>query len=59
MDKQQKYKIIHLIVAIASLVIFFVWGWLEGTFAHSWIIFIVAGCVFAVLGVLRKNDNNG
>ena len=53
---EQKYRIIHLIIAIASIVIFFVWGWIEGSFAHSWIIFIVAGCAFAVLSVLSKNN---
>lgn len=35
---------------------FFIWGWVEGSFAHSWIIFLVAGGAFAVLGAIKKNN---
>ena len=50
-----KYKIVSIIIPIATLIIFFVWGWIEGSFAHSWLIFIAAGGAFAVLGVMKKN----
>ena len=51
-----KYKIISIVIPIAAVVIFFIWGWIEGSFAHSWIIFLVAGGAFAVLGAIKKNN---
>ena len=52
-----KYKIASIIIPIATLIIFFIWGWIEGSFVHSWLIFIAAGGAFAVLGVMKKNKN--
>lgn len=51
-----KYKIISIIIPVAAVFIFFIWGWIEGSFAHSWIIFLVAGGAFAVLGAIKKNN---
>lgn len=48
------------VVSIASVIIFFIWGWLD-SYSHSWIIFMVAGLVMAVFGALdkkNKGDNN-
>lgn len=43
------------IVAMVSLVIFFVWGWLD-TFQHSWLIFIVAGIAIAFISIYDKES---
>ena len=46
------------VVSIASVIIFFIWGWLEGSFKHSWLIFIVAGLVMVIMRAMDKKDNN-
>ena len=44
------------VIAIASVVLFFVWGWLEGTYAHAWISFLIAGLAMAVLRAMDKKQ---
>ena len=44
------------VVSIASVIIFFIWGWLD-TYKHSWIIFLVAGLVMAVMRAMDKKKN--
>ena len=51
-----KYKIISAIIPVVALIIFFVWGWIEGTFSDSWFIFLVAGGAFAILSAVKKNN---
>ena len=46
------------VVSIASVIIFFIWGWLEGSFKHSWLIFIVAGLAMMIMRAMDKKDNN-
>lgn len=41
------------IVAMVSLLIFFIWGWFD-SFGHSWIIFIVAGIVIVAFSIIEK-----
>ena len=36
------------------VIIFFVWGWIEGSYKHSWIIFMVSGMAYAILPTLDK-----
>lgn len=50
MDK----KTLNVIIPAASLIIFFVWGWLD-TFQHSWLIFVVSGVAMAVISNMDKN----
>jgi len=50
MDK----KTLSMIIPAASLIIFFVWGWLD-TFQHSWLIFVVSGVAMAVISNMDKN----
>ena len=47
-------KLINTVIPIASLVIFFIWGWIEGSNAHSWIIFLIAGGLMSVLNTMGK-----
>ena len=44
------------VIAMVALVIFFVWGWLD-TFAHSWLIFIVAGIFIVAISIYEKNKD--
>lgn len=48
-------KTLNIIIPILSVVIFFVWGWIEGTNEHSWIIFMIGGGAMAVLSSMDKN----
>ncbi len=48
-------KILNTIIPAASVVIFFVWGWIEGGNEHSWIIFMIGGGLMAILSVIDKN----
>ena len=48
-------KTLNILIPMLSLIIFFVWGWIEGSYKHSWIIFMVSGMLMGVLGVLDKN----
>jgi hypothetical protein len=36
-------------IPMLALIVFFVWGWLEGTYQHCWIVFLVAGGLMAFL----------
>jgi hypothetical protein len=47
-------KILNTVIPMASLLIFFVWGWIEGSYQHSWIIFMVSGMLMAILRVVDK-----
>ena len=47
-------KTLNILIPMLSLIIFFVWGWIEGSFKHSWIIFMVSGMLYAILPTLDK-----
>ena len=45
------------VISIASVIIFFLWGWVD-TFQHSWIAFLIAGLAMAVLRAMDKKSGN-
>lgn len=45
------------IVSMTALVAFFIWGFIEGTYSHAWIVFLVAGLVDVVLASLRRQES--
>ena len=47
-------KTLNILIPMLSLIIFFVWGWIEGSYQHSWIIFMVSGLAYAILPTLDK-----
>ena len=49
-------KTINLIISFSALIIFFVWGWIEGSYQHSWLIFIVAGIAIAFISIYDKES---
>jgi hypothetical protein len=58
MNKNNKrYKRWTPVVSMAAVLIFFVWGFIEGSFKHSWVIFIASGLAIVVLGILDKNNS--
>ena len=51
MDK----KTLNTIIPILAVVIFFIWGWIEGSYRHSWLVFVIAGGAMAVLSGIEKS----
>lgn len=51
MDKKL-IGIICAIICMCSAVIFFIWGWIANSFAHAWIIFMVAGIACAAVSMI-------
>ena len=51
MDK----KTLNTMIPILAVVIFFIWGWIEGNYQHSWLIFVVAGGAMAVISGMEKS----
>ena len=47
-------KMLNRIIPLLSVVIFFIWGWLEGSFQHSWIIFVIGGGAMGIISSLDK-----
>lgn len=56
MDKSKKGKICGLL-GMVTVLIFFIWGMIEGTYEHSWLIFIVYGIACAALSMMAKDNN--
>ena len=51
-------KLLNTIIPIASVVLFFIWGWIEGSNAHSWIIFLIAGGLMGILHTMDKSKED-
>ncbi|MCR4605185.1 MAG: hypothetical protein K5639_04210 [Eubacterium sp.] len=51
MDKRLM-GIVCAIISMVSVVIFFIWGWIEGTYSHAWIIFMVSGISCAAVSMI-------
>lgn len=49
---------IPAIIGIASVIIFFIWGFIEGTYKHAWIIFLVAGLAFVINSSMKKSQKD-
>lgn len=47
------------VISIASVVVFFIWGFIEGTYEHSWITFLLAGLAMAILKAMDKKKDRG
>ena len=47
-------KILNTVIPMVSLLIFFIWGWIEGSYQHSWIIFMVGGMLMGILSIVNK-----
>lgn len=52
MDKKKLYPII----SIAAVIIFFIWGWIEGTYEHNWIIFLCVPLGMFIVNALDKGE---
>ncbi|MBR2274991.1 MAG: hypothetical protein IJ873_02875 [Lachnospiraceae bacterium] len=53
-------KKLYPVFSIAALIIFFIWGWIEGSFEHSWIIFLAVPVAIAIVNAMDgKDDKKG
>ena len=50
-------KLIIPAISMGSVLVFFIWGYIEGTFQHSWLIFLAAGIAIALVSIAQKNKN--
>ena len=41
MSKKKKLSLITVIISMVSLIGFFIWGWIEGTYSHAWLVFFL------------------
>lgn len=47
------------IFGIAAVIIYFVWGMIEGTYQHAWLIFLIAGLAdLIVLAMISGQDES-
>ena len=44
------------IISIIAVIIFFAWGYIEGTYQHSWMIFMVAGLAQVIVAAIKKSN---
>ena len=45
-------KTLNILIPMLSLIIFFVWGWIEGSNQHSWLVFVVGGMLMGILWII-------
>jgi hypothetical protein len=42
------------VIAMIGVLVMFIWGYLEGTFAHSWLAVMAAGIVIVAVSIIGK-----
>ena len=47
------------VFSIASVAIFFIWGFIEGTYAHSWVAFFIVPLGMFIMKAIDKGDDGG
>lgn len=55
MDKKKLIPIISMV----SVLVMFIWSWLEGNWSHSWLAVFAGGIAIAAISILSKNDKDG
>ena len=50
--KAKTYSLIGVVISMLSVVAFFIWGWIEGNYKHSWMIYFVPAIAWVILGAL-------
>ena len=56
MKKLLYSKEMPAIIGVAAVIIFFIWGFIEKTYTHAWLIFLVAGLIDLVIVAMRKGS---
>ena len=45
------------IIAMVSVLVMFVWGYIAGSFEHSWLAVFAGGIAVAVISIISKKKN--
>ena len=43
------------IISMVSLLVMFIWGYIEGNFDHSWLAIMVGGIIIVSIRMIRKD----
>ncbi len=46
------------IIAMVSVLVMLIWGYVEGSFEHSWLAVMAAGICMAAISMIRKDKRN-
>ena len=49
---------ISAIISMCSVLIMFIWGYIEGTFMHSWLAVFAGGIIVVIIRMIRKDKEN-
>ena len=49
---------ISTIISMCAVLVMFIWGYIEGTFAHSWLAVFAGGIVVVIIRMIRKDKGN-
>ncbi len=44
------------VLSIASVILFFIWGFIEGNYSHCWIVFLLVPLGMAILKAIDKKE---
>lgn len=44
------------VLCIASVILFFIWGFIEGNYSHNWIVFLLVPLGMAILKAIDKKE---
>lgn len=43
------------IIGMVSILVMFIWGYIEGTFTHSWLAVFAGGIIIAAVSMIKKD----
>ncbi|MCR5603446.1 MAG: hypothetical protein K6G27_07075 [Lachnospiraceae bacterium] len=49
---------ISTIISMCSVLVMFIWGYIEGTFMHSWLAVFAGGIIVVIIRMIRKDKDN-
>lgn len=49
---------ISTIISMCSVLVMFIWGYIEGTFMHSWLAVFAGGIIVVIIRMIRKDKEN-
>ena len=53
--KDIKTNTLCSIISMVSVLVMFIWGYIAGTFEHSWLAIMAAGIIIASISMIRKD----
>ena len=46
------------IISMCSVVVMFIWGYIEGGYQHSWLAILIGGVISSAISMIRKDKEN-